>query len=64
MVGTLVFQKLARQNKSTILKTKVTFYTKHSVHFSALKSALLGLQIIFINNCFFGMKTPKYHSTV
>jgi hypothetical protein len=52
MEGTLVFQTLARLNKSTILKIKVTFYTEHSVHFLALKSALLGFYIMFINNCF------------
>jgi hypothetical protein len=56
MEGMLVFQTLARLNKSTIFKTKVTFYTEHSVHFSALKSAHLGFYTIFINNCFWGRK--------
>jgi hypothetical protein len=59
MEGTLVFQTLARLNKCTIFKTKVIFYTEHSVHSLALKSALLGFYTVFINNCFFGDGNTK-----
>jgi hypothetical protein len=38
VVDSAVFQTLARLNKSTIFKTKVTFYTEYNVHFSVLKS--------------------------
>jgi hypothetical protein len=57
MEGTLAFQTLARLNRNTIFKTKVTFNTEHSVHFSALKSALLGFHTVFINNVFWDENT-------